>query len=109
MSHNFPNDADGDALRRVAQGGSDLSKPMTIDFQVAVTDEAAAKALAEVARKAGYRVSIYASPECGGWTCECSTRTLLTYDIAIAIQRELEEMSASFGGRPDGWGTIGNE
>ena len=31
----FPNDADGDALRRVAER-SDMSKPMDIDFAVDV-------------------------------------------------------------------------
>ena len=77
MHHDFPNDADGDALRRFVDGGSDLSQPMTIDFQVAVPDEAAANGLAEVVYKLGYRVKIYASPECSlPWTCECSTRML---------------------------------
>lgn len=35
----YPNDADGDALRRVAGAGSDMSKPMDIDFAVAAPDE----------------------------------------------------------------------
>lgn len=58
MPHDFPNGADGDALRRFVDGGSDLSKPMTIDFQVAVPDEAAANGLAEIAYKLGYSVKI---------------------------------------------------
>jgi Regulator of ribonuclease activity B len=47
MLGNYPNDSDGDALRRVVNDGSDMSKPMFIDFQVAVPDEAAANALAK--------------------------------------------------------------
>jgi hypothetical protein len=35
MADSFPNDADGDALRRVAER-SDMSKPMDIDFAVDV-------------------------------------------------------------------------
>ncbi len=109
MANGFPNDADGDALRRVAKDGSDLSKPMFIDFQVAVPDEASAKALAAVVEKLGYRVSIYDSPECTlAWTCECSTRMLATYEGVLAIQNELAEISDEFGGLPDGWGTFGN-
>ena len=44
MTDGFPNDSDGDALRGVVSSGSDLSKPMFIDFQVAVPDEPAAVA-----------------------------------------------------------------
>lgn len=110
MAHEFPNDADGDALHRFVEGGSDLTKPMYINFQVAVPDEAAARGLAEVAAKLGYRVEVYPSPECSQpWTCECSTRMLAAYNGIIAVQAELAELASPFGGRPDGWGSFGNK
>lgn len=109
MAHKRPDDADGGALRNIANDGSDMTKPMFIDFQVAVPDEAAAKALADVAYKLGYRVSIYASPECSlPWTCECSTRMLPTHEGVLAIQDELNGLAQRFGGHSDGWGTFGN-
>jgi regulator of RNase E activity RraB len=109
MTDDFPDDADGGALRRVAADGSDMRKPMLIDFHVAVPDEDAAKALANVASQLGYRVSVYDSEEGPlPWTCECSTRMLATYEAVLAIQDELAELSQEFGGRPDGWGTFGN-
>src|SRR3982751_2604780 len=109
MANGFPNDADGDALQRVADDGSDMSKPMFIDFQIAVPDEAAANGLAEVAYNLGFRVSIYESPECSlPWTCECSVRMLATYEGVLAVQDQLAELSKGFGGHPDGWGTFGN-
>src|SRR5262249_923951 len=92
-----------------AKIGSDLSKPMIINFQVAVPDKASAKELAAAARRLGYRVRVYDSPECTlPWTCECSTRMVATYESVIAIQAELAEISRQFGGIPDGWGTFGN-
>jgi hypothetical protein len=110
VQDDFPNDADGDALRRFIENGSDLSKPMLIDFQVAVPDEIAAGALAEAARKLGYHAKTYASPECSlPWTCECSTRMIGTYDGVIAVQQELARLAVPFGGHPDGWGSFGNE
>jgi regulator of RNase E activity RraB len=104
-----PNDADGDAIRRLAQDGSDLSKPMFINFQVAVPNKSSAEELAVVARKLGYRITIYESPECTlPWTCECSTRMVATYEGVIAVQNDLAEMSEQFGGVPDGWASFGN-
>jgi hypothetical protein len=109
MDEMFPNNADGDALRRVVSDGSDLSKPMFIDFQVAVPDESSAKGLADVAQKLGYRVKVYSSAGCRlSWTCECSTRMVASYEAVIAIQTELASISTPFGGIPDGWGTFGN-
>lgn len=109
MQHDFPNDADGDALRKVIQCGSDLSKPMLIDFQVAVPDESSAIAFSKIAQRLGYQVRSYESEGCKlPWTSECSTRTLATYANVIAIQIELAEISFPFGGLLDGWGTFGN-
>ena len=109
LANGFPNDADGDALRRIIFDGSDLSKPIYIDFQVAVPDEVSAEALAAVARNLGYRVSVYDSPKCSlPWTCECSTRMLATYESVIAIQKELAELGEQFSGVIDGWGSFGN-
>jgi hypothetical protein len=107
----FPGDADGDALRRVVDAGSDLSRPMFIDFQVAMPDEASANGLANVARTLGYRTTVYVDESPGDrlpWTCECSTRMLAMYEGVIAIQDELAEISTPFRRRPDGWGTFGN-
>lgn len=110
MPLEFPNDADGDAVRRLFGGKNDPRRPMCVNFQVAVPDEAAAKSLAEIAWKKGYRISVYPSPECSlPWTCECSTRILADYEGVLAIQNELAELSAPFGGRPDGWGSYGNK
>jgi regulator of RNase E activity RraB len=109
MPSDLPNDSDGDALRGLIERGSDLSKPMLIDFQISVHTEAAAEAIGDGARKLGYHVRIYQFPEIReDWTCECSTRMLATYDGVIAVQRELGEISIGFGGYPDGWGTFGN-
>lgn len=109
MSKTFPNDADGDALRGIAQSGSDLSQPMSVDFQVGVPSEAAGAALGKVASQRGYSISVYASPECDlPWTCECTKTMLATYEGVIAAQAELATLAAPFGGRPDGWGTAGN-
>jgi regulator of RNase E activity RraB len=109
MISEFPNDSDGDALRRVVHDGSDMSKPMYIDFQLAMPDATSSEAVAKLARELGYHVDVYDSPECSlPITCQCSTRMIATYDGVMAIQAELNELSKPFGGFIDGWGTFGN-
>jgi hypothetical protein len=61
-THDYPHDADGDALRRLAADGSDMSKPMEIDFAVAVPNEAVGSAIAEQARARGYEVEVVLDP-----------------------------------------------
>jgi regulator of RNase E activity RraB len=109
MKLELPDDADGNALRNFVKNGSDLSRPMVINFHIAVPDEESAKKMADVVWKQGYRVAVYASPECSlPWTCECSARMVVTYDALGAFQAELGEISKQFGGHPDGWGSFGN-
>lgn len=109
MMEDYPNDSDGDALRFVVESGSDMSKPMYIEFQVAMPGGATAKLLAEKAKKLGYRTKVYHSEGCNlPWTCECSTRMLATHESVLAIQAELARLSAPLDGFPDGWGTFGN-
>lgn len=61
----YPDDADGDALRRVALT-ADMSKPMDIDFAVAVPDEAWANDVARVVASRGYATKVVS--EAGEWT-----------------------------------------
>ena len=104
----YPNDSDGDALRRLVAIGSDMSKPVDIDFQIAAPDEATAKRVADEAAKLGYRISIRESMPCCAWTCECTRTMLAEYDAIIAVQAELDAIARPLGGYADGWGTFGN-
>lgn len=109
MALSFPNDADGDALRRVVRGGSDMSKPMEIDFTIDVPDEGAGRAIADRAGLLGYRTKVGHDGEDDAWTCYCTKLMLATYDGVVAAQEELEAISAPSGGHCDGWGTFGNQ
>jgi hypothetical protein len=105
----IPNDADGDAMRRVIASGANLSRPMKIDFQVAAPSEEAARRVAVTASEKGFAVQCYVDKEGGKWTCECSQTMLLIYRDMLRIQKELNLLSRPFGGYADGWGTFGNE
>ena len=109
----YPNDADGDALRRVAADGNDMSKPMLIDFSVAVPSERAGRGTAEAAARLGYQTDVVHAPgEVGfdepSWTCYCSRTMVPIYDELIAAQEELTNLSRPYGGACDGGVTFGN-
>jgi Regulator of ribonuclease activity B len=104
----YPNNADGDALQRVADHGSDMSQPMSIDFCVAVPDESAGNSVSEVATARGYVTEVVRDDDSSSWTCYCRKEMVPTYDAIIAAQDELDELSKPFGGYSDGWGTLGN-
>jgi regulator of RNase E activity RraB len=104
----IPDDADGDAMRRVLRSGSDPSKPIDIDFMVACLSVAAAEKIAPVASALGYSVSISMDKEDHSITCNCSKNMLLDYDLLIQSQEELYRAAKVYDGYVDGWGTFGN-
>lgn len=104
----YPDDADGHALRMLERNGSNLSRPMEIDFAVAVPGEAAALAVARLAGVAGYRPSVSRDDESGAWTCYCSRSMVPAYEALVHAQAELDRLAGPVGGASDGWGTFGN-
>src|SRR5260370_39479790 len=103
----FPNDADGDALRRVAER-SDMSKPMDIDFAVDVPSKKSGEEVQRLAAQRGFRPILYFDETDQRWTCYCSNRMVPTYEPIIAAQKELDELIAPFDGYSGGVGTPGN-
>jgi hypothetical protein len=108
MNQNYPDDADGDALRRVAAMGVDMSRPMEIDYFVAVPDREAGEAVARLAECAGYRTEVIYDEEDDAWDCCCRKTMVPTHEGVASAQHELDEISRPFGGRSDGWGTAGD-
>jgi hypothetical protein len=105
----FPDDADGKALRQVAER-ADLTRPMDVDFVIRVADEAAAEAVATAATARGYLSDARPDDDDESrWCCYCTRPALLlTYEALQAAQAELLALSAPFGGRLGAWGTFGN-
>jgi len=104
----YPNDADGDGLRRVAAGGSDMSQPMEIDFFIAVPDKKSGEAIAAKIELLGYKTKLSLDSESDEWTCYCSRFMVPTYASVVECQKKLNHLSKEFGGYSDGWGTFGN-
>ena len=108
MNTHYPSNADGDALRKLAASGHDMTKPMEIDFAIAAPDEFAANAICKVADAKGYRSRIFYDDESETWSVYCTKSIVPTYQNVRWAQVELDELSQPFQGYSDGWGTFGN-
>ena len=108
MPISYPDDDDGDSLRRVAEHGADMSQPMSIEFSINVPDLVRAHSLAERIAPAGFHPEIYVDDETGCVSIYCAKSMLATYQGVVAAQYELNELCALFGADCDGWMTGGN-
>lgn len=108
MESPYPNDADGDALRRVVSLGADMSRRMDIDFFVAVPNRTSGEVIAALAAQVGYRTRQVYDEEDDAWTCYCTKSMLATHEGVVEAQRELDMLSEPHSGYTDGWGTFGN-
>jgi hypothetical protein len=109
MTPNYPNDSDGDALRRVAADGNDMNAAMVIDFPVVIPAENPAKQFASIASTKGYKVHFWKHDDDPDWDVICTMEVVPTYANIVRIQRELNEWAEPFRGYCDSWGTFGNK
>ena len=104
-AQDFPRDADGDALRKLHDAGSDLSKPHNVDFYLCFVDENAARTVADRVRQLTVRAHVKLEED-GRWTCFCQNTMVPSYDNIVALDRRLEALCREFGGEYEGWGTM---
>ncbi|HKT13014.1 MAG TPA: ribonuclease E inhibitor RraB [Terriglobia bacterium] len=101
-----PNDADGDALRRLEADGDILTRPRNIDFAVVFADANSAEQFAEHFRALGHTVSVEARETDGGfpWDVIVVQHMVPTYDGIRNFEDLLQSVADNWGGHNDGWG-----
>jgi regulator of RNase E activity RraB len=104
----YPDDSDGDALRRLQTEGNDMSAPMSIEYPVLFGREKEARTFAAVASRLGYGVELYEHEDDPNWDVICTRDMVPDYGEIIRIQEELNAAAKPFGGHSDGWGSFGN-
>lgn len=109
MSHSavpFPDDENGDVLRRMHESGDDLSKAREVDFTVVLPDKAAAQEFGDHFHELGYKVSAEESktvPELP-WDVVVVKFMVPTHAGITQFEQELQAVASQVGGRNDGWG-----
>lgn len=95
-------------LDRIAHDGSDLTRPLEMDFFVAVPDEASGRTVATRADMLGFRTSVEQDAESGEWTCYCTKILVASYEAVREIEQQLDVIARDVGGYCDGFGSFGN-
>lgn len=96
------------ALERIEADGSDLSRPIEMDFFVSVPSAESGEQVAAEARKIGFETSVEQDQDSGEWTCYCTKTILATVNTVFEIEEALDDLAEPFGGYSDGFGTFGN-
>lgn len=104
----IPHDETGAAIRQWAMEGSDITKPMKIDFFVALPSQSSGSSFASDKELAGFIVSVEEDADTKKWTCYCTKVIVPTYSNIVEIERQLAAVAARYGAELDGFGSFGN-
>jgi hypothetical protein len=102
----YPNDANGDVLRRMEAKGDDLTRPRNIDFTVVFVDAVSAEQFAEYFRALGHEVSVELrqTDQDFPWDVIVVQHMVPSYDGISNFENLLQSVADSWGGHNDGWG-----
>jgi len=100
----FPDDENGDVLRRMRNDGDDLTRPRTIDFEHQFSKKSDALLFLTEICGGETKVSISRSGQGNIWDVQVSMYMVPTYAAVTEAETRLGNIASGFGGNPDGWG-----
>ena len=102
----WPDDVDGDVLRRFQQDGFDFSKAVNIDFNIDFkTWPPPAEFMAKLAGQyPGAKLVQPDKDDDGEGYVLIVVHELLSYELVVGVQSELTALAAPYGGKCDSWG-----
>ena len=109
-------DATADALNRLTANGSDLSRPMEMDFFAAFTSKQQADLFASELEQSGlavspeikFELSVEKDEEDNSWTCYVTTTIVPLLETVFEIEQKLDHLARRHKGHADGFGSYGN-
>lgn len=102
----WPDDADGDVLRRLRESGFDFSAKWDIDFNIDLDSWPPAEALLEELRQKFERVEVVEPDQDGNGYIAFVVNSTLTYELVMSIQRTASQIAKPFGGVCESWGVL---
>ena len=104
----FPDDVDGDVLRRMAEDGFDFSKSVDIDFNIDFDSWPPPEAFMVKIRERHPDAQVIepgeGDDEDDEGYVQVVVHDVLSYDLVMRVQSELSALAAPFGGVCESWG-----
>jgi Regulator of ribonuclease activity B len=102
----YPDDDNGDVLRRMEGHGDDLTKARNIDFSVVFRVESSAEGFAEHFRALGFTASVYFAEEMKEfpWNVNVGNHMTPLHQEISDFESLLQGVAETLGGHNDGWG-----
>ena len=107
--NSFPNDDDGDALRKLQAQGVDLKKPRVMEFSCDAADMSVAQRIAARLNLLNFSCRIQEASAASSYpkpSVYIRRRMVPSYEAIVSMQRELDDLLAEFETHCDGWGTL---
>jgi hypothetical protein len=103
---NWPEDADGDVIRRMREGGFDFSKPCLIDFNVDFQSWPPPQAAIRVLEKEYPSTKVYEPTEEDDGYVQFQLFELLSYELVTRTQEHVTKLMTPYGGICESWGVL---
>jgi hypothetical protein len=102
----FPEDENGDVLRRMASCGDHLAVPRNVDFEHIFPSIEAALAFVERVVNRSDTVSINWYEARSSWNVQVTRHMAPTHSAITALELSLDKVAREHGGQADGWGCM---
>ena len=102
----FPDDENGDVLRRMFDGGDDLSRPRIVDFCFAFPERQQAVVFAEIVDDRDLEVCISYYEQREMWQAIVKRHMVPTHRDITVLELRLASQAEAIGGKADGWGCM---
>jgi hypothetical protein len=106
MIVNWPDDADGGALRRLLEYGLDFNKPHEIEFQVEFEKWPPSQRALALLKSEFPNVIVYEPEANSAGYVQFTIQDRVTYELVTAIQNKVSLLLRPYGGRCDAWGIL---
>ena len=106
VAPSFPNDENGQVLRRMFEQGDNLSKPRIVDFCFAFADRSQALEFASLVEERDLEVCISFYEERDVWQAIVKPYMVPTHVDITRLELSLTKRAVSAGGEADGWGCM---
>lgn len=107
-ANEIPNDADGSAIKRLRDAGSDLNQPMPIEVQFIVPLESDTVIVENRLTLLGFTTRKFFHEDDQDWDVIGTKEMLLSYSSIVELQNQLKDELSDIDCELDGWGTFGN-